>query len=1048
MASNAQQIKDLTKAVADLASNFDDVRDSLSEFSKGFADSIRPAKDLDKQLKSIRENLVDTLSDTEKMGDKLKAVAKTSKEISRLEWDFTKPEEMRKAAGYLEDMNIKAKELLGTKKLTSEVESQLEAHLKKMNDLQAKLNGSAVLTADEAKQFRRELEESSLILHGMVASSSAIDFKGAKAGMTSLGSAIGSIASTLKDVKSFQFKSLTDSFKKMRQDSFEMKKNMVEGGKAYRELKKFKTEYAKANGPEDKKAILSEFAAKGLTEAKGRGGLVAGGFIDKALTNLMEKRVTGGKGQGLMKMFMQGGGSITGGIGASIMSMMSKMSPMLQVFGALMEAIGSVAKQRKETFGALGKGGLIAGGDVNVRGVYRGMQNVLSPKETEIGGFEASIMGMNYEKNLEVMKALVENGIGVGGMHQGKGALEAVSQKGPATTAMSGIMRNAYVFGQNLGMSPQESVALTVKAVGEFNQSFKETEDLFIRIDEGVAAAGISTTKYLGIVDQITGQFSRFNKTLSESVAMITAMGKSSKYTAEYMAEMLKSVMGGTTSLEQKAYAYESIDKGALETKVNAQKTRVGGYGEKLSGLIGVTPEKLDTMEEADIADAVNKAIKSKGIDAGTAKEYGAAQNLYTTGKTRLLAQQQALASGDMVGLAGIEEFGGSDQQGKIAVNMALMNRAISNRVPGGNIGTFSNMKERAKLMADTSFAMELKATGVEDVEGMYQALPAATHQLAGVWGAKNMPGAKTKDVEASEEFQRWLASGAGMQGLIDKIEEGQRQAAKEKAKENWKAITDPMEIIQNILKSVMDQLVKILEVIINWFSFDAKLPTFAEMEEGRAYSEKTGFATTGGATIEKVADEALKKNPELKYVINNAKESILLTKKADAVGAATMADIVEAQKNWTNLQTIIKTGKLGIQEQAETPGTEQVKEQKTRQKAAGVAKSVGDTPAEIAARGESQQKSIDKVLKKIEENDLGAILTKGTIAAKPLIEEIENYRKNIGMASTPAERQKVGDTFEKTINNKFYNVDARMLRRDLEGTNESSGELGWVAFS
>jgi len=95
---------------------------------------------------------------------------------------------------------------------------------------------------------------------------------------------------------------------------------------------------------------------------------------------------------------------------------MGPIGAAITAIGALVAMFGMVGKRRQETFDAVGKGGLLGVG-VDPRTAYNRLSSQLSNPDANLSstmGFKSGVMGLNYEKNLETIKSLVSNGVGLG----------------------------------------------------------------------------------------------------------------------------------------------------------------------------------------------------------------------------------------------------------------------------------------------------------------------------------------------------------------------------------------------------------------------------------------------------------------------------------------------------------------------------------------------------------------------------------------------------------------------------------------------------------
>jgi len=895
MASNAQQIKDLNAVVRTLSENVDGVNKSISKIAEALGDSVKPAKLLGKELKNLGERLEDTLDEADSMQDKLKNLSTTAKAMSRINWMAGATN--TQAAAALEKQIEAAKTLKSKMDESSVSAGKLDKQIVILQGQFNKLKGSVkdvkdmteeALNPDQVTELKEELEKASNEVKSFSRSISTIDFKRSKVAMEGFGSSMtgifGGALGTMKIMDSYGFKNLTTTLHKMKVQSAEVKKSMESGeGKAKQEEIR---NILSTGTKEERKAALKKAQLESGVDPHS-----AKGFADSMLNRLMAKRVEGGKGQTLTKMFAQGGGSITEGIGMSSMMGITKfLGPIgmaITAIGGLLAAFGAVGDRRKGTYEALGKGGLLGTGVVP-REAYNKLQEQLSARGAGPGGlvpgkdwFESSVMGLNYEKNMATVKALVENGIGVSAI--GNKNAFAELKGGRATTMMGGIMRNANYFGHNLGMAPEESVALTVKAIGEFNMSFGETEDLFININRGVTAAGVSTTKYLGIIDNIAGQFSRFNKTMSETVIIITAMGRSGKYTADYIQEMVGSLIGGDKTDEQRAFGYSQMSEEDRRGLARGYREQANEAGRQLTKATGVDLTTLSPRERHAFMDKYHKDEKLGQF----VSQYEQAQLAAGTWETAVGKEGNAGA----LAMAGAAQNLGKTPRSEMAANISLINTLMKNREggEGGDLMDVLNPEKMQGILADYGFGKKAKEMGVKpetlattlkdallQAEGAFEDTKKEAMMKEELKGKKGTPeeiaAAKVKVEEKfaartpaqkqkdSEEFAAAMRQG-NFGKLAGVVTDAQRKEEEQKAEQNFKVILNPLEFIKNTLKAMLDKIIEMLTVVVDWFNKTWFGSKEEEGKEAMAEVEKKGFNVDYGRQILKDAAT----NPEFK---------------------------------------------------------------------------------------------------------------------------------------------------------------------------------------
>ena len=822
--SNTQAIRDLTDAIKLMAENADATKEALSSL---FDDSLRPAKELSRQLRGISTNLKDSMEDAEDMGAALKALTQGAKELSRI--DPMSKMTGKQAQAALQVQIDLADKLIKKNSLTTEASDKLTRQMRLL-EIQATKCGHAVgeLSPDEIVEMGEAIGKANEEMMEFGKNIKNVDFSGPQAKLTGLGSAIGGVfggvLGSLKIIDAYGFKNLTTALHKMKHEALDVKKSMESGrGAAMQKMyQKKDTDLTVRERGHLERAELAKRSEKGTLQ----------NMADSYLSSRMKRQVANGGGGFLTKMAAQGGGSITEGMGmSSIMGLTKFMGPLgaaITAIGALLAAFGAVAKRRKDTYEAVGKGGLLAGA-VEPKDAYNQLQGQLS-RNGRLGSasFESSVMGLNYEKNLSTVKAMVENGIGVGAL--GKENAFTALTGGKANTMMGGIMRNANYFGHNLGMNPDESVALTVKAITEFNMGFGETEDLFIQINRAVGAAGVSTTKYLGLIDQISGQFGRFNKSMGTTLTLIEAVGKSGKYAADYIGEMAQALLGKDKTEEQSLRAYSQMSQGTRQGIATGFQGVATSTGRELAqAMVGPAPsdpnqkaswdakvsakeKELWSKSRAEISDMASAHPDAKG------KGLGLLASRFSSERVAASAMQtQASRGGDQgaMGMWAVESNMGKNPITSIAKNMAVVNDIIKN-AKGGGIGDLLDTKKSAALQGSLLYG-KLGETLGGDTKSMVNALPDALIEVAASWAKKEGLAGGGAAASTNPKFLAELEKGNLTGMLAIEVDKKLREDEEKKARENFKSITDPMAIISNTLKDVLDNLMKLLTSFVDW---------------------------------------------------------------------------------------------------------------------------------------------------------------------------------------------------------------------------------------
>ncbi len=466
------------------------------------------------------------------------------------------------------------------------------------------------------------------------------------------------------------------------------------------------------------------------------------GWLDKRLTAYTLKKVASAQQEGgqvggipafLLRRLEQGGGSVTGGItgGSGFLggagNMVSELAGKAAVPLALLQAAMAVYDKNTEYNRAVQKG-------VGQGGLLTGMR----PGETagtRMAGFRNAInvnplntLGMTYEKNLQMMQDIVGSGLTIGGIARNKGG--AFGGGGFAQTTgterandfFTTISRNAYIGGANIGMNPQESVRMTIKLLTTYRQSFAQSEQFFQKLATQTQAAGLSTGKYLEIIEGITSRYDNMNKSLKDVTDTLAILGKTGVSSADDLKDSLDLLTnaGQKRTTAQTAYLY----KNELEVPGLAQQ-RLGGLREqtrstaeeiarelsKTPGFEKTTPQELIGMRGnfADLYERMNRS----GMEANDKQLIGTQLTALRQAQLKEAEQERFVTRGDFVGKAFSQQVTGETANDQMIQQMTALMKAMSlgNKGKGYGFGTLQDTQATADMLGDKVF---------EGVEGSF----------------------------------------------------------------------------------------------------------------------------------------------------------------------------------------------------------------------------------------------------------------------------------------------------------------------------------------
>jgi hypothetical protein len=289
-------------------------------------------------------------------------------------------------------------------------------------------------------------------------------------------------------------------------------------------------------------------------------------------------------GGGMLSELASGGaGLVEGGVG-TIVGAAEKLAPVLAVLDVLKDVWDKQIKQNKGMEAGLGKAGLFSQGTPG----FMDAQRNLTP-----GNFY-NILGLNFDRNLKIAQALQEGGRGLTELVTGKGEKRAGSEFGPG--GFGQFQRIVAGAGRMAGLTDAEGVQQTLKLLDQYSQTMQSSEDFFIKIRKGADAAGLSTTKYIAIIDDVNSHFSRMNKNLDGTLNMLTELSKTGRIGAEDLKQYMDFLTAGGPAkgmADVPLNAFARMGENPLRRKLHRDQAQYD-VGEAIKKAIGTGMLKKD----------------------------------------------------------------------------------------------------------------------------------------------------------------------------------------------------------------------------------------------------------------------------------------------------------------------------------------------------------------------------------------------------------------------------------------------------------------------
>jgi len=430
---------------------------------------------------------------------------------------------------------------------------------------------------------------------------------------------------------------------------------------------------------------------------------ILGGKGGNALSRILTKRglaskASGGKAGGLLgkigQFFMKKGGSsagaglqsmLVGGAskGASgLLSLGSKLSGPMAIAGALIQAHDMVAANNRKVAEGLGGSGLFGGKMGAADSINNARRTLMS---TGLG--QTAFLGQGMDKNLDLYKGLAEQGIGTGKTLR-EGGLDLGQALDGGQGFHGAVMQNAVYHGSLVGMSQQDATKQTLKLIDKFGAVTDATKQFFVDLNELSDTSGISASRIVDMVDDISDQFTDLQKSLVSTVGALQNVGKAGILTGKKLQDTVKGLTAPPDmSTAQRMHNAEEIIKsgagGAIATSLEGANAAELARVNRTLGKYGISD--ASTGSHGDIVDRIRAGGGS--VDQETRR---ADLNAYYDFRRRFAQNKQqaeAWRSGRTDEIAARDEMAGvSPQQAHAQVMQLLRSVLKTGKVEDGEM--------------------------------------------------------------------------------------------------------------------------------------------------------------------------------------------------------------------------------------------------------------------------------------------------------------------------------------------------------------------------
>lgn len=587
-----------------------------------------PIGDMGKEFDKWKNSLKYAVDATEDVSESLKEVLDINKKFSN-KGIFDKRT--------YKDVHSRLEELFKAQKKLQGRGSLLSAEENKKLDQSLHHTAAAL---DKIKDAMKDVADANEEIDEKVFLEIAKNARMATAETTKLGASLGrggKVSRGVQDIAKIMGSGMFDKF--------------ARAGGIAKELNKWKTEVqkeGKRGAGEKQRAFARKFGLKedtpldelaafrrtSLGKARGAGGAAISGRTGFAgILDRVVERAAGGQGRfaGAARGLLEaGGGEVTGtgvgmrglqgiaGMGEGVMGGIGEAAVPLAILDGIRKLYDTITEQNKDIFKHMGKGGLFAGGAAagqSARDVFQAVKYNLAHGGMYGGGLGVSTLGVDAKQTQAVIDAMEDMGIALPELSQ---KLDENTMSGVITDrrarGFGGVQQLAYTTGKQLGLDTGETARENTKLLMQFGQSQETINKLFRQFVGDTKAAGITTTKYLSIIDDVTGNFDRMGKSLQSVTSIMRVLGSTGLATSDDLKEALKLLLGPQKTLEQTAFTLASVGRGG--------QAAIGeGLGREAAGMrvttgAGLRGAGLDISDESlKSVDGVTEAMGTLAAD-------------------------------------------------------------------------------------------------------------------------------------------------------------------------------------------------------------------------------------------------------------------------------------------------------------------------------------------------------------------------------------------------------------------------------------------------
>jgi len=277
----------------------------------------------------------------------------------------------------------------------------------------------------------------------------------------------------------------------------------------------------------------------------------------------------------------------------------------------LIGVFDTYVKQNQDVEKNLGKAGIFNQQGVGGGEAFARARAALNPA---IGG-QGLPLGMTFERNVELAGAFANAGYSP---RVGDKDLQDRANAAPGAQGefMKGSMGEAQriVMGVSRigGLTDAEGTENLIKLLNTYHETMASSEMFMTRINKDTQAAGISTTKYLKIIDEVNSAFDKMGKSLEQVTGIMRQLTRYGGISSETLKDLMEGLLNagpksGMGDAALSGYA-QTLLQGSplLEAQRGVEKKTLNNYMDNFN--VAAKRAKKDGIDK----DAINKLIENQ----------------------------------------------------------------------------------------------------------------------------------------------------------------------------------------------------------------------------------------------------------------------------------------------------------------------------------------------------------------------------------------------------------------------------------------------------